>query len=110
MNPFQSFQRRQISVNSADIYEGLFSPENNLIVIIQNFYVWVVSSIGFLLLIPFYQPTTGAARGFGDDYTNYVDIDADNNTGAWFSPETLTNIPWILRNVADIVDDYIKGE
>ena len=55
MNPFQSFQRRQISVNSADIYEGLFSPENNLIVIIQNFYVWVVSSIGFLLLIPFYQ-------------------------------------------------------
>ena len=55
MNPFQSFQRRQISVNSADIYEGLFSPENNIIVIIQNFYVWVVSSIGFLLLIPFYQ-------------------------------------------------------
>ena len=42
------------AVDSSLIYEGLFSPENNLIVIIQNFYVWVTSSIGLLLLVPFY--------------------------------------------------------
>ena len=43
------------AIDSTLIYEGIFSPENNLIVIIQNFYVWAVSSFGLLLLIPFYQ-------------------------------------------------------
>ena len=43
------------AIDSTLIYEGLFSPENNLIVIIQNFYVWAVSSLGLLALIPFYQ-------------------------------------------------------
>ena len=48
------------AVDSSLIYEGLFSPENNLIVIIQNFYVWVTSSIGLLLLVPFYTVRPGS--------------------------------------------------
>ena len=53
---FRKAVRSSISaIDSTLIYEGIFSPENNLIVIIQNFYVWAVSSLGLLALIPFYQ-------------------------------------------------------
>ena len=44
-----------VTLDSAAIYEGLLSPENNFIVIVQNFYVWLVSSIGLWALTPFYQ-------------------------------------------------------
>ena len=44
-----------LGLDHVEIYEGLFSVENQVIVIVQNFYAWVTSSIGFLLLIPFYQ-------------------------------------------------------
>ena len=43
------------AIDTSLIYEGIFLPENNLVVIIQNFYVWAVSSLGLLALIPFYQ-------------------------------------------------------
>ena len=44
-----------VTLDSAAIYEGLLSPENNFIVIVQNFYVWLISSIGLWALTPFYQ-------------------------------------------------------
>ena len=34
--------------------QGIFLPENNAIVLIQNFWLTVTSSIGYLFLIPFY--------------------------------------------------------
>ena len=37
------------------IYEGIMSPENNFIMIIQNFWMTVTSSIGYIFLIPFFQ-------------------------------------------------------
>ena len=37
------------------IYEGVMSPENNFIMIIQNFWMTVTSSIGYIFLIPFFQ-------------------------------------------------------
>ena len=46
-----------VGLNQDEIYTGLMSTENQVIVIVQNFYAWVTSSIGFLLLIPFYQVT-----------------------------------------------------
>ena len=36
------------------ISQGIFQPENNAIVLIQNFWLTVTSSIGYLFLIPFY--------------------------------------------------------
>ena len=35
-------------------HQGIFLPENNAIVLIQNFWLTVTSSIGYLFLIPFY--------------------------------------------------------
>ena len=37
------------------IYEGVMSPENNFIMIIQNFWMTVTSSIGYIFLIPFFE-------------------------------------------------------
>ena len=37
------------------IYEGVMSPENNFIMIIQNFWMTVTSSIGYIFLIPFFK-------------------------------------------------------
>ena len=37
------------------IYEGVMSPENNFIMIIQNIWLTITSSIGYLFLIPFYN-------------------------------------------------------
>ena len=36
-------------------YVGVMSPEENMIVIIQNILLFISSSIGYLLLVPFYQ-------------------------------------------------------
>merc|ERR1712062_642916 len=59
------------SLNQDEIYTGLMSTENQVIVIVQNFYAWVTSSIGFLLLIPFYQPRD-TGRGFSvEDYDSF---------------------------------------
>ena len=41
------------------IYEGVMSPENNFIMIIQNFWMTVTSSIGYVFLIPFFEVTEG---------------------------------------------------
>ena len=37
------------------IYEGVMSPENNVIMIVQNLWMTITSSIGYLALTPFYQ-------------------------------------------------------
>jgi len=105
INPFTKRQSLA-SIDTQAIYEGLFSPENNIIVIIQNFYVWLVSSIGFLLLIPFYQ-APGTGRSFDSDYTNYVEYENINPGESWVSQETLSNIPSVLRNVADVIEDLL---
>ena len=44
------------------IYEGIMSPENNFIMIIQNFWMTVTSSIGYVFLIPFFQVIVGNTR------------------------------------------------
>ena len=35
--------------------QGVMSPENNFIMIIQNLWMTITSSIGYIALIPFYQ-------------------------------------------------------
>ena len=37
------------------VYVGVMSPEENMIVICQNILLWFYSTIGYLLLLPFYQ-------------------------------------------------------
>ena len=46
------------------IYEGIMSPENNFIMIIQNFWMTVTSSIGYVFLIPFFQVIVGNTSKF----------------------------------------------
>ena len=119
------------AIDTSLIYEGLFLPENNLIVIIQNFYVWAVSSLGLLALIPFYQvrktfaqccnvmgnvkchahqaPTaTGRTiqnqgRSFDEDYDYYGSGPEDFQ---WISSQTMTDMSWMLRYIADWMDNY----
>ena len=40
-------------------YVGVMSPEENMIVIIQNILLFISSSIGYLLLLPFYRVSSG---------------------------------------------------
>ena len=37
------------------VYVGVMSPEENMIVILQNVLMFIYSSIGYLMLLPFYQ-------------------------------------------------------
>merc|ERR1711990_961277 len=88
------------SLNQDEIYTGLMSTENQVIVIVQNFYAWVTSSIGFLLLIPFYQPR-GTARGFSVE-----DYDSASSQSPWLSPLAVENMSWMLRYLADSIESF----
>ena len=37
------------------VYVGVMSPEENMIVILQNVLMFIYSSIGYVMLLPFYQ-------------------------------------------------------
>merc|ERR1711894_34470 len=111
MNPLR--KTFSTAIDSTLIYEGIFSPENNLIVIIQNFYVWAVSSLGLLALIPFYQgpPATTTTilkeleqgRSFDGDYDYYG---SGTDDFEWVSSQTLTDMTWMLRYIADWMERY----
>merc|ERR1712110_289225 len=88
------------SLNQDEIYTGLMSTENQVIVIVQNFYAWVTSSIGFLLLIPFYQPRD-SGRGF-----TVEDYDSAPSQSPWLSPGAVENMSWMLRYLADSIEMY----
>ena len=42
-------------LDTAAIYEGVMQPENIIVGIIQNFINFLTSSIGWALIMPFYQ-------------------------------------------------------
>merc|ERR1711953_266211 len=88
------------SLNQDEIYTGLMSTENQVIVIVQNFYAWVTSSIGFLLLIPFYQP-----RNTGREFS-VEDYDSAPSQSPWLSPGAVENMSWMLRYLADSIEMY----
>merc|ERR1711953_342482 len=88
------------------IYEGVMSPENNFIMIIQNFWMTVTSSIGYIFLIPFFErppvplvkpfkPLT-KERGFIEDVENFS-FDYNTVYVGVMSPEE--NMIVILQNV-----------
>ena len=37
------------------VYVGVMSPEENMIVILQNVLMFIYSSIGYVMLLPFYE-------------------------------------------------------
>ena len=43
------------ALNTNAIYEGVMQPDNIVVGIIQNFYNFLTSTVGWLLVIPFYQ-------------------------------------------------------
>ena len=95
------------------------STENQVIVIVQNFYAWVTSSIGFLLLIPFYQVyfvtapnyffftslTTFQPRDTGRGFS-VEDSPPLSSQSPWLSPGAVENMSWMLRFLADSIDMY----
>ena len=96
------------------------STENQVIVIVQNFYAWVTSSIGFLLLIPFYQVrvicvkeanyftlslTTFQPRDTGRGFS-VEDSAFATSQSPWLSPGAVENMAWMLRFLADSIDMY----
>ena len=42
-------------LDTAAIYDGVFQPENIIVGVIQNFINFLTSSIGWALILPFYQ-------------------------------------------------------
>ena len=42
-------------VSTAAIYEGVLQPENIIVGIIQNFINFLTSTVGWVLILPFYQ-------------------------------------------------------
>ena len=116
-------------MNQDEIYTGLMSTENQVIVIVQNFYAWVTSSIGFLLLIPFYQVTSQifySTENISVKEANFLTFSSDTNfqprtTGRefsvedydsapsqspWLSPGAVENMSWMLRYLADSIEMY----
>merc|ERR1712062_937205 len=92
------------SLNQDEIYTGLMSTENQVIVIVQNFYAWLTSSIGFLLLIPFYQPRN-TGRGFSEeDYDSFPS--QSSSQSPWLSQAAVENMSWMLRYLADSIEMY----
>ena len=43
------------SLDTSAIYEGVMSPENIIVGIIQNFIAFLTSSIGWAFILPFYK-------------------------------------------------------
>ena len=40
-------------------------------------------------------------RSFEGDYEDYT-----SSSSEWLTPETVTNMTWLLRYVADLIEDY----
>ena len=83
------------------------STENQVIVIVQNFYAWVTSSIGFLLLIPFYQVRVICVKE-ANYFTLSLTTFQPRDTGRGFSVEdsafATSQSPWLspgaVENIA----------
>ena len=41
-------------------------------------------------------------RSFEGDYDDYT----SSSSSEWLTPETVTNMTWLLRYVADLIEDY----
>ena len=41
-------------------------------------------------------------RSFEGDYEDYT----SSSSSSWVTPETVSNMTWLLRYVADLIEDY----
>ena len=94
-------------------YVGVMSPEENMIVIIQNILLFISSSIGYLLLVPFYQVTMEHHHHYVNSiYISQrmsnnarVEVDSAGQGVDTVSEEVVSYVTWILRYMADGLDD-----
>ena len=106
------------------VYVGVMSPEENMIVILQNVLMFIYSSIGYVMLLPFYQVrnrrrwecdrplgdflcfqrTTPPART--DDTGSELSL---SSSGLGVSDQSLSYASWLLRYMAENLEYYVSS-
>ena len=106
-------------LDTAAIYEGVLAPENIIAGVIQNFINFFTSTIGWALILPFYQvlvsrcwflpwqpPIQGTDRHLARVRREGED-DSSGSTSLLSSfPFTPAQVSWILGSMADTAQDY----
>merc|ERR1719244_794074 len=88
-------------LNTNNIYEGVMQPDNIIVGIIQNFYNFLTSTIGWLIIMPFYQSTNRAITRV----RRLSEEDSPPSPSLPLTPEKMT---WILRRLAHTAEEYTK--
>jgi len=82
------------SISPSTVYTGVFDPNNILIHVSQNFVNFAVSTIAWMVFVPFFTGTSREGRSM-----------EGSSWMSWLSGHS-QDVPWALRRIADTAEVF----